>query len=139
MEIKRNDATLNRPEGDRVIDAPYVFVDIPGFVEQLKSENAWEKNDRNGITVFKSTNLTIVVTALQAAAEIAHNSMDAFMTLQVLEGDVRVSSPDGDVDMKQHHMITFHPGIPHTIHAITDVILLLSVFHRDEQFKRTGD
>ena len=42
MEIKTNQATKNRPEGDRVIDAPYVFIDIPGFVEQLKSESYLE-------------------------------------------------------------------------------------------------
>jgi len=40
MENKRNEATLNRPEGDRVLDAPYVFVNIPEFIRQLKSEEA---------------------------------------------------------------------------------------------------
>ena len=38
MENKRNEATLNRPEGDRVLDAPYVFVSLPEFIRQLKSE-----------------------------------------------------------------------------------------------------
>jgi quercetin dioxygenase-like cupin family protein len=131
MEIKRNEATINRPDGDRVIDAPYVFVDIPEFVKQLKVEKSWEKNDRNGITVFKSTNLTVVITALQAAAEVGHNNMDAFMTMQVLDGDVRVTTPDGDVDMKESNLIVFHPGIPHTIHAITDIIILLSIYNKE--------
>ena len=45
MEIKRNQATFNRPQGDRVIDASYVFIDIPAFVDQIKMEKAWEKND----------------------------------------------------------------------------------------------
>ena len=58
MENKRNEATLNRPEGDRVLDAPYVFVNIPEFIRQLKSEEAWQKNDRNGITVFKTGRVT---------------------------------------------------------------------------------
>ena len=38
MENKRNEATLNRPEGDRVLDAPYVFINIPEFIRQLKNE-----------------------------------------------------------------------------------------------------
>ena len=42
MENKRNEATLNRPEGDRVLDAPYVFINIPEFIRQLKSEEAWQ-------------------------------------------------------------------------------------------------
>src|SRR5690606_19743096 len=70
MEFKRNESTLNRPEGDRVLDAPYVFIDIPSYIDQVKQEKAWEKNDRNGITVYKSDRVTIVITALQAGAEI---------------------------------------------------------------------
>jgi quercetin dioxygenase-like cupin family protein len=128
MEIKRNEATVNRPEGDRVIDASYVFVDIPAFIEQVRREKAWEKNDRNGITVFKSADLTILITAMQAAAVLKHNNVKAFMTVQVMEGEVRIETQNGDVDMRPGNMIAFHPGIPHTIHAITDMILLISIY-----------
>ena len=38
MEHKRNEATLNRPEGDRVLDASYVFIDINEFTRQLREE-----------------------------------------------------------------------------------------------------
>ncbi|MBO9658156.1 MAG: hypothetical protein J7527_04965 [Chitinophagaceae bacterium] len=129
MEIKRNEATVNRPDGDRVIDAPYVFIDIPAFIDQIKREKAWEKNDRNGITVFKSSELTLVITALQAAATLDHNNVEAHMTVQVMEGDVRIATTDGDVDMTTGNMIAFHPGIPHKIHAITDVILLITIYN----------
>jgi quercetin dioxygenase-like cupin family protein len=129
MEIKRNEATVNRPDGDRVIDAPYVFIDIPAFTDQIKREKAWEKNDRNGITVFKSSELTLVITALQAAATIEQNNVSAHMTIQVLEGDARIATADGDVDMRNGNMIAFHPGIQHTVHAITDVILLITIYN----------
>lgn len=129
MEIKRNEATVNRPEGDRVIDAPYVFIDIPAFIDQIKREKTWEKNDRNGITVFKSSALTLVITALQAAAILDHNNVEAHMTVQVVEGDVRIATTDGDVDMRNGNMIAFHPGVPHTIHAVTDVILLVTIYN----------
>lgn len=133
MEIKRNEATLNRPEGDRVIDASFVFADIPEFVKQLKTEKSWEKNDRNGITVFKSSNLTIVITALQASAELAHNNVNAFMTVQLLDGDARVSTSEGDAELKENNLVAFHPGVPHTIHALTDIIILLSIYNKDNE------
>jgi len=126
MEIKRNEATFNRPEGDRVLDAPYVFVDIPSFIDQLKSEKAWEKSDRNGITVFKSESVTIVVAALQAAARLPDNEVSEFLTIQVLHGDIRVTTPDGDIDMKEKNMVTFHPGVVHTVQALSDAILLIT-------------
>jgi len=133
MEIKRNEATFNRPEGDRVVDAPYVFIDIHAFVDQIRTEKAWQKNDRNGITVFKSPEITIVITALQASAEISHNNIEAYMTVQVLEGEVRISTQEGDVDMRSGNVIAFHPCVPHSIHAITDMILLISVCHNTRQ------
>ena len=52
MEIKYNIATPNRPDGSRLLDAPWVYAELETILEQLRSEQAWEKNDRNGITIF---------------------------------------------------------------------------------------
>lgn len=133
MEIKRNEATLNRPEGDRVIDAPYVFIDIPAFVHQLKDEKAWEKNDRNGITVFKSDNMTIVITALQKKAEINNNTVDGFLCVHILKGKVRFTTPDGDIDANKNKMIAFHPGICHSIRAKSNAVLLITNYSMEEK------
>lgn len=133
MEIKRNEATLNRPEGDRVIDAPYVFIDIPAFVDQLKDEKAWDKNDRNGITVFKSDNMTIVLTALQKKAELGNNMVDGFLTVHILKGKVRFTTPDGDIDANKNKMIAFHPGVCHSIRAKSNAVLLITNYSVDEK------
>ena len=126
MENKRNEATINRPEGDRVLDAPYVFVNIPEFVRQLKSEEAWQKNDRNGITVFKTERVTMVVTCLHAKAVLKNNLVDGIFTIQVLEGIVRVTNPDGEVDMQANQVMAFHQLVDHSILALMDSVLLLT-------------
>jgi quercetin dioxygenase-like cupin family protein len=126
MEFKRNEATLNRPDGDRVLDGTYVFVDIPSYVRQIREEKSWEKNDRNGITVFKSTDITIVITAMQKGATIKDNSVNGFLTLQILKGNLRISTLEGDIDATDHQMITLHPNIPHSIEALADTIILLT-------------
>ncbi len=133
MEIRRNEATINRPEGDRVLNAPYLFIDIPSFIEQVKQEKAWEKNDRNGITVFKSDQVTIVVTALQAGAEITENTVDGLLTVQLMKGDARIKTPGGDINMQAGQIISFHPGVPHSVTAISDAVFLLSNYTMDER------
>lgn len=135
MEIKRNEATINRPEGDRVIDATYVFIDIPSFVIQLIEEKAWEKNDRNGITVFKSSDLTLVITALQQEAAINNNSVEGFLTVQLLEGNARITTPDGDAELAKHQIIAFHPKVKHSILALSDSILLLTHYNNKVEEK----
>ena len=125
MEYKRNDATLNRPGGDRVLDAPFVYMDLDKYTEQVKEEEAWEKYDRNGITIFKTDMLTTVLTCLHKGASIKNNEVDGLFQVHVLDGRVRVTTFDGDIDMKENEMITFHPHVPHTIEAVKKSTLLL--------------
>jgi quercetin dioxygenase-like cupin family protein len=126
MEFKRNEATRNRPEGDRVLDAPYVFVELPDFIDQLKEEKAWKKNDRNGITVFKTDRLTIVVTILKKEAKIENNLTDEFVTIQLIKGKARVTTPDGDAIMKANTLVTFHPGVIHSVEAVKKCTFLIT-------------
>lgn len=131
MEIKQQDATPNRPEGDRVIDAPYVFVDFPAFVEQVKDEKAWAKSDRNSITVFKPAGMTIVITAMKEGAVIKDNTVNGFFTVQVIEGSIRMETMEGDIKMTDHQLISLHPMVPHSIEATTGCVLLLMTFDVD--------
>jgi quercetin dioxygenase-like cupin family protein len=131
MELKRNEATLNRPEGDRVIDAPYVFMDLGQFIKQIKNEETWDKNDRNVITIFKTENLTTVLTCLHKDALIKDNSVDGILQVQVLGGRIRVTTADGDIDMEEGKMIVFHPGIRHTIEALKKSSLLLQTINEN--------
>jgi quercetin dioxygenase-like cupin family protein len=131
MELKRNEATLNRPEGDRVIDAPYVFMDLGQFIKQLKNEETWDKNDRNGITIFKTDNLTTVLTCLHKDALIKDNLVDGILQVQVLSGRIRVTTADGDIDMEEGKMVVFHPGVQHSIEALKKSSLLLQTINEN--------
>ena len=128
MKIKYNDATLNRPQGKRLLDAPYLRTDIRAFTEQVKSEKAWELHDRNSITVFKSDDLTIVLLLMKEGAVIKDNIVNEYLVLEVIEGKVRFETPEGDIELGDRNLVTFHPGIPHSIEAMTELLLLLSTY-----------
>ena len=125
MELKNMDATINRPEGERLIDAPFVFVDLEKYTDQLKKEDAWEKNDRNGITVYKTGGLTIVLTCLHKDAIIEENSIDGWLTVQVLDGVIDFTVKEKTLVLKKSQLMTLHPEIPHSIHAKKETTLLL--------------
>ena len=65
MEEKFNESTINRPEGDRLLDAPFVIADLNAYIKQITEEDAWFKNDRNAITIFKGDHVTVVLIALR--------------------------------------------------------------------------
>lgn len=133
MEIKRNEATRNRPKGDRIIDGSYVFIDLPAYLVQLQQEKAWEKNERNGITVFKSEDLAIVLSVLKAGSELPDNSVDGYLTLQLIHGKVSVTTPDGDVTLLPNQVLTFHPNIHNTVRVIDDSVLLLTNYSKSKE------
>jgi quercetin dioxygenase-like cupin family protein len=128
MEIKHNDSTIKRPHGERVLDAPYVFTNLREFRDMVKDEKTWEVSDRNSITVFKTEGMTIVLTAMKEGAVIKDNTVNGFFTIQVLEGSIRMTTLEGDSQMNFEQMISFHPGVPHSIESISNSLLLLFTF-----------
>jgi quercetin dioxygenase-like cupin family protein len=117
---------LNRPEGGRVIDAPFVFVDLKKYSEQLREEGAWDKNDRNSITIYKTEGYTMVLTWLRNGAMIKDNLVGGLLTVQVLKGTVDFTVETGTVEMERHQLISIHPGIMHTIRATDNALLLIT-------------
>jgi quercetin dioxygenase-like cupin family protein len=131
MEYKRNEATLNRPEGDRVIDAPHLFIDLNDYTRQLQEEPAWEKNDRNSITIYKTERLSMVLVGLHAKAVMKHRPVDGISNIQLLEGKASIEVGNQKTDMKPGNIMTFHSCIDHTVEALDDTFLLLTVDKAD--------
>ncbi len=126
MDIKYNIATPNRPDGSRLLDAPWVYADLETILEQLRAEQAWDKNDRNAITIFKTERFTLVAMIMKAGASIKRNSVDGFLTLHVLEGRAEIETQDCPVVLTPGNMLHLHPFINHNIIAREETTLLLS-------------
>ncbi len=126
MEIEYNDATRNRPEGKRVLNAPFVFIDLADYTRQLKNEEAWVKNDRNSITVFKNEQMTTVLICLHEAAVIENNAVDGLISIQVLEGKIKLQVETEESEMISGQIAVLQPFINHELEAMEDCILLLS-------------
>lgn len=128
-DTKSNQATENRPEGDRIIDAPYVVIDTQHFIDQLKNERSWEKNDRNGITVFKSEKLAIVITALRVNAFIQDYAVNGFLTIQILEGNIDIKTDDKNTSLNAGQSMVFHPHLNHSVLAVSDAVIMQTTIH----------
>jgi quercetin dioxygenase-like cupin family protein len=127
MEIKRNESTELRPQGDRIVNAPVVHIDIPEFLKQIKKEPAWENSDRNAITVFKSDEIRIVLTALHKNAVIDEHTANGLISVQVLEGKINFETLGNTYPLEKGELITLHRNIPHKVIALKESVFLLSV------------
>jgi hypothetical protein len=127
MEVKYNEATINRPEGDRPIDSPAVVIDLPSFIEQIKSEKAWEENDRNSITVFKSSKMRIIVGAMHKNAEMQTEHPDNILSVQVIKGRLKVHTNENVIEVEKDQILALHEHIPYKIEAAKKTTFILTV------------
>ena len=126
MDIKYNEATNNRPEGNRIIDAPFVFIDTAEYYRQLTQEDAWHKNDRNGITLFKGEGQTIVLTAFHAGAELHANEVKGIITIQVMEGLLTFLLGGEEFTLKPGNVVALHPNLKHSLLAKDDSLVMIT-------------
>jgi len=126
MEIKFNEPTPKRPGGGRVLDAPFVFMDIPDYIRQLKDVESWDNKDRNSITLFKNEQLTTVLICLNEAAVIGNNSIEGIMIVQVLEGKIKMQVETEEIELLKGQQIIMHEYISQSIEAIEESILLVT-------------
>ena len=127
MEEKFNDATTQRPEGERVLDAALVTIDLHSFIKLIKAEKTWKESDRNAITVFKTNGMCIVLIALRKDAEMVKHIADSLISLQVLEGQIVFSTVEQSVELGKGQMLTLHERIPHNVLAKKETIFLLTL------------
>jgi quercetin dioxygenase-like cupin family protein len=127
MEDKYNDSTDMRPEGERVLDAPLVNIDIGRFITQIKKEAAWDNSDRNAITVYKTDGLRMVLVALHEGAVMARHTAAGIISVQVLEGEINFTADEQSVILKKEQMIALHKGLPHSVTALKESVFLLTL------------
>ena len=127
MEERHNEATQQRPEGDRPIDGALIEIDLPVFMKQIKEESSWKYGQRNAITVFKTNGLRIVLIALHEGTEMAWHTADGIINVQVLEGRVQFNTDGKSVELSMGQMLALHEGIPHSILALKETIFLLTL------------
>ncbi len=127
MEIKYNESTELRPEGERVMDAPLVSMDIPELIKRIKDEPAWENNDRNAMTVYKTDGMRIVLVALHKNAIMKRHTAEGIISVQMLEGEINFTTDDKSVKLKKRQMIALHKGLPHSVKAKKKSVFLLTL------------
>lgn len=127
MENKSNDATEQRPEGNRVLNAPLVQMNLVDFINQLKSEKPWKDSDRNSVTIFKSETMRIVLMGLHENAELKAHKANGVISVQVLEGKVNFSTEEKSVVLEKSQMIALQDNIIHSVTALQESFFLLTL------------
>lgn len=127
MENKSNQATPLRPEGDRILDAPLVVMELENFMSQLRNEPKWNQDDHNSLTIFKSENMRIVLIGLHEGAELKTHTANGIISVQVIEGHIKFTAEQQRVDLQKGQVLALHKNIPHAVLALKETFFLLTL------------
>jgi len=132
-EVRSMDATPQRPEGGRVVDAALTQIDLKRFIDDLKEESTWKESDRNSITVHKSDNFVMVLIGLHENAELKPHNAKGILSLQVLKGTIDFILEDKKVEMEKGNVVVLHENIFHSIKGREESFLLLSIANTGDE------
>lgn len=130
MEEKYNQATHQRPEGTRPLDAAIIPINIPKYIDAIKQEEAYHKNGKNAITIFKSDQVTITLIALKENQSFhpGQNEDTVIMSIQLLNGSLSFESLGTMSTLKEGELMVMHQQLSFNAAAISDCICLLTLF-----------
>ncbi len=127
MENKSNDATPLRPEGERILNAPLVEMNLIQSIKQIKSETTWAESDRNSMTIFKSETMRMVIIGLHKNAELKPHKANGVISVQVLEGKIEFTAEQQSTQIEKGQMVALTENITHSVRALTESFFLLTL------------
>ena len=120
-------ATAARPEGGRALNKEMLTFDTDALINQIKSEEAWKRSDRNSLTIFKNDTLCMVIVGLQPEAAMKKHSATGAITVQVLQGKIIFETENQKSELSRGMMIALPAGIPHQVYAAHESFFLLTL------------
>lgn len=127
IEEKSIDATPLRPEGERLLNASLVEMDLFEYIRQIKAEATWAERDRNSFTLYKSDALRILLIGLHENAELKPHKSNGVISIQVLQGKLEFSTDEQNKHLERGQMIALQENISHGVKALTESFFLLTL------------
>jgi quercetin dioxygenase-like cupin family protein len=101
--------------------------DLTTLLAQIKSEEAWQKGPRNAMTLHKGPGLRVVLVAMHGNTTLPAHRAEGPISVQVLEGILTFGVETHAVTLRAGELLTLHAGIPHSVEALEESALLLTL------------
>jgi quercetin dioxygenase-like cupin family protein len=103
------------------------YFDLADEIASLKREPSWQKGDRNSRTLVHESQLRIIVTIMKTGARLREHQTDGAVSIQTIQGHVRLSTTQGVVDLPEGRLVALRSGVSHDLEAVDESAFLLTV------------
>jgi quercetin dioxygenase-like cupin family protein len=108
--------------------SPLMRFNLPEELRQLRSQQSWQRGTgRSSKTLAKYPDFHIVLVVMKANTRMNKHHVDARISIQALEGRLRVRLPDQMVELPAGELIALDYAIPHGVEALEESAFLISI------------
>ncbi len=111
---------------------PGTVYDLGAACRQLKADPTYQRG-HIARTLARLPDLRMVLIAIQGGHEIPEHEAEDSVTIQVISGRVRLAFEGREVELGAGQLITLERGVPHSVRALEESALLLSLGWRGER------
>ena len=111
----------------RHLDAPLLRLELANEMEKLRQGQPWRASGHNAKTLVKYPDLRIVLIALKRGARLGEHATKGRISIQTLDGHVRLKLTDQVVDLPAGYLLGLDRLRPHDLEALEDSAVLLTI------------
>lgn len=115
-----------RPPRERFAGAEHLF-DLEAAAEALAREPVIERDGHRQVTLYREDALTVILFDFEAGGRLRDHSAHGVVMVQVLSGDLRMTTPDGEHVMPAGSLLVLRPDVHHDVLAERPSRMLLTV------------
>jgi quercetin dioxygenase-like cupin family protein len=108
------------------LKSEYMLLDLGDVVTEMHGESG-RAQTRGAVTLVKENGMSVVLTHLHSGARLEEHAAPGPATVQVLDGHASVQIGDEFVDVPAGRLVAFDAGVRHSVQAIEDTTLLLTL------------
>ena len=91
-------------------------------------EGAWQRGQRNSITLRKGGGMNVVLLVMKAGDRLEEHAAPGPFSLSVWEGRIRIMVAEEEVaEAGPEALLTCDAGVRHTVEALSDAVCLLTI------------
>ena len=106
---------------------PLQRFDLGTVVGRLKEEGAWQRGQRNSITLRKGGGMNVVLLVMKAGDRLEEHAAPGPLSLSVREGRIRFVAGEEVVEAESDTLLTCDAGVRHSVAALSDAVCLLTI------------
>ena len=119
------------PASERPLHGPLQRFDLGAEVGRLMEEGAWQRGQRNAITLRKGEGMNVVLLVMKAGDRLEEHAAPGPFSLSVREGRIRFmvaeEVAEEVAEAGSDTLLTCDAGVRHTVEALSDAVCLLTI------------